>query len=72
MPPLVGVAVNITEVPEQIAPAGEAEILTLAGKFGLTVIVTVFDIAGLAVKQGVAFEVITQVTTSPLANAAFV
>ncbi len=30
---------NVTDVPEQIAPEGEAEILTLAGKIGLTVTV---------------------------------
>ena len=46
-----------------------AAILTLAGKFGLTVIVTVFDVAGELVKHGVAFEVITTVTVFPLVNA---
>ena len=28
---MVGVAVNVTEVPAQIAPDGEADMLTLAG-----------------------------------------
>ena len=37
VPPFVGVAVNVTEVPSQIV-AAEAEILTLAGKLGLTTI----------------------------------
>ena len=35
--------------------------------FGLTVMVTVFEVAGLPVAQ-VAFEVITTVITSPLAS----
>ena len=46
-----------------------AAIDTLAGKFGLTVIVTVFDVAGELVKQGLAFDVITTVTVFPLAKA---
>ena len=45
-----------------------APTLTLAGKFGLTVIVTVFDVAGELVKQGLAFDVITTVTKSLFAN----
>jgi hypothetical protein len=66
---LVGVAVKVTEVPEQIAPEGTAAMLTLAGRFGLTTIVTVFDVAGLPVAQ-VAFDVITTVIASPLIKAA--
>ena len=62
---MVGVAVNVTLLPAQIVVA-VAEILTLAGKFGLTVMLTVFDVAGEPVKQGVAFEVITTVTASVL------
>jgi hypothetical protein len=65
----VGVAVKVTEVPEQIAPDGTAAILTLAGRFGLTVIVIVFDVAGLPVAH-VAFDVITTVITLPLARPA--
>ena len=42
--------------------------LTLAGKLGFTVIVTVFDVAGEPVKHGVALLVITTVTKSLLAN----
>jgi hypothetical protein len=41
------VAVNVTEVPAQIAPVGNAAILTLTGVVGLTVIVIAFDAAGL-------------------------
>jgi hypothetical protein len=62
----MGVAVNVTLVPEQIV-VEEAEILILAGSNGLTVIVTVFDVAGLPVAQ-VAFDVRTQVTVFPLTN----
>ena len=65
-PPLVGVAVNVTLVPEQIVVA-VAEILMLTGRFGFTVMVIVFDVAGLPVAQ-VALEVITQVTVLPFAN----
>ena len=36
VPPFVGVAVNVTDIPAQIVVA-LAEIETLAGKFGLTV-----------------------------------
>ena len=69
-PPLVGVAVNVTLVPEQIVVA-VAEILTLAGRFGFTTIVIVFEVAGFPVIQA-AFEVNTQVITSLFANAEFV
>ena len=67
MPPLVGVAVNVTLVPKQIVPVGLDTIETLTGKFGFTVIVTVLDVAGLPVAQ-VALDVNTHVTTSPLFN----
>ena len=62
---MVEVAVNVTLVPEQMVVA-VAAILTLAGKFGLTVIVTVFDVAGDPVKHGEALLVITTFTTSSL------
>jgi hypothetical protein len=61
---LVGVAVNVTLVPEHIAVA-DAPILTLADKLGFTVIVRALLVAGLPVAQ-VAFEVITTVTVCPL------
>ena len=63
MPPLVGVAVKVTEVPAQIAPDGTAAILTLAGRFALTVIVIPVEVAGLPVAQD-RVEVITTVITS--------
>jgi hypothetical protein len=65
MPPLIGFAVKVTDVPSQIAPEGEAVILTLAGNKGFTVIVIILDVAGLPVAQ-VADEVITTVIWSPL------
>jgi hypothetical protein len=64
-PPFVGVAVKVTGVPEQIAPEGEAAMLTPAGNRGFTTIVTPAEVAGLPVAH-VAFEVRTQVMTSPL------
>ena len=64
---MVGVAVNVTLVPAQIVVA-DAATDTLAGKFGLTVIVIPVDVAGDPVKHGVAFEVSCTVTTSLLFN----
>ena len=59
---MVGVAVKVTEVPAQTGFADGA-IITLTGRFGLTVMVIVFEVAGLPVAQ-VALEVNTQVTAS--------
>ena len=64
---MVGVAVKSTFVPAHIAPEGIAPMLTLAGKFGFTVMVIEFDVAGLPVTH-VALEVMSQVTMSPLFN----
>jgi hypothetical protein len=55
-------AEKVTEVPAQTVVA-DAEIDTLTGRFGLTVIVTVFEMAGLPVAQGV-LEVNWQVIAS--------
>ena len=62
-----GVAVKVTELPAQIPPEGEADILTLAGSTEFTVIVIGFDVAGFPDTQ-VKEEVITTVTTSLLAS----
>ena len=59
---MVGVAVKVTEVPAQTGFA-DAAMETLTGRFGLTVMVIVFDVAGLPVAQ-VALEVKTQVIAS--------
>ena len=60
---MVGVAVNVTPVPEHIVlPTALDTILTLAGKLGFTVIEIELLVAGLPVAQ-VAFDVITTVTT---------
>ncbi len=73
VPPFVGVAVNVTDVPSQIVLSRSLDVIvTLAGWFALTVVVMLFDVAGDPVKHGVAFDVITTVTTSPLANAVVV
>ena len=64
MPPFVGVAVNVTLVPEQIVLPGFADMFTLAGNGGFTVIVIEFDVAGDPVAH-VDVEVITTDTTSP-------
>ncbi len=61
---MVGVAVNVTDVPEHTGFA-EGAMETLTARTGFTVIVTVLDVAGLPVAQ-VAFNVRTQVTASLL------
>jgi hypothetical protein len=71
IPPLIGVAVNVTLAPGHIAPTGFAAIVTLTGKFGLTVMVIVFEVAGLPVAQ-IAFEVSIHVTKSVFANVVLV
>jgi hypothetical protein len=60
----VGVAVKVTGVAEQTGFA-EARIDTLTGRFGFTVIVIVFEVAGLIFGQ-VAKEVMITVTWSLL------
>lgn len=69
---MVGVAVKVTDVPAQIVVDGLAAMLTLTGNDGFTVIVILLDVAGEPLKQGVAFDVITQVITSPLFNVVLV
>jgi hypothetical protein len=64
------VAVKVTLVPAQIVVA-EAVTLTLTGRFGLTVMVTALEVAGLPVAQ-VALDVTIQVITSELERAEFV
>ena len=64
VPPLTGVAVNVTCVPAQTGLA-DAVIETLAATVGLTVMVTVLDVAGLPLTH-VALEVMTTYTASPL------
>ena len=67
---MTGVAVNVTEVPVQIVVA-DAAMLTLTGLFGFTVMLTVFEVAGLPVVQ-VSEDVITQFTASRSTKVAFV
>jgi hypothetical protein len=61
------VAVKVTEVPAQIAPEGEAAILTLTGSAVVTFIVIGLEVAGLPDTQ-VKEDVITTVTILPLAR----
>ena len=66
---MVGVAVNVTLVFAQIVVSASLDaMLTLAGRFAFTVVVIPFDVAGEPVKHGVAFDVITTVTTSLFIN----
>jgi hypothetical protein len=68
---LVGVAVNVTLVPEQMADDGDAAILTLAATAGFTTIVIVLEVAGLPVAH-VFEDVMTQAIVFPFVNAASV
>jgi len=61
---LVGVAVNVTELPGQNG-FEEAEMETLTGRLGFTVIVIVLLVAGFPEGQR-AFEVKVQVIISPM------
>ena len=69
MPPLSGVAVNVTVVPEQIVVA-EAAMFTDGVTGEVTVIVIALEVAVVGLTQ-VAEDVITTVTTSLLAIPAF-
>ena len=70
MPPFVGVAVNVTLVPEQIVLPGIALMVTDGGTVPVTVIVIAFDVAVVGLAQA-SDDVITTVTISPFANALF-
>ena len=67
-----GVAVKVTDVPGQIAPEGEAPILTVGDTLEFTVIVIVFDVAVFVLRQVPPVTVIVQVTASLLASAVLV
>jgi hypothetical protein len=71
VPPFVGVAVKITDLPEQIAPDGTAAILTLAGRLVFTVMVIPEEVAGLP-ETHVRDEAIFTDIISPVANDALV
>mgnify|MGYP001807000170 FL=1 len=68
---MVGVAVNVTLVPAQMVDPGLAAIETLTGSEEFTVILIVFDVAGLPVAQEI-LEVRVQYTLSPVASEALV
>ena len=67
VPPFVGTAVNVTEVPVHTAPEGAADILTLTGSWELTEVVIEFEVAGLP-ETHVEFDVSSHVTTSLFAG----
>ena len=69
MPPLVGVAVKITLVPEQIVVA-VAPILTAGVTVAVTVMVIALDVALAGLAQAIE-DVMTTVTTSLFIRAAF-
>ena len=58
---MTGEEVNVTGSPVQIAPSDEADILTLAGNNGFTVIAIVLEVAGLPVAQGAVDVIFTEI-----------
>jgi hypothetical protein len=68
VPPFTGTAVNVTEVPAQIAPTGKAVMVTLGVTEGVIDTGIGLDVAGLPVEHAMD-EVITTVTTSLFASA---
>lgn len=64
---MTGVAVNVTEVPEQIVEPALLAIVTLVETVGFTVMVIPLLVAVLVVAQA-REEVMTHVTTSPLVS----
>ena len=70
MPPLVGVAVKVTFVPEQIVLPGAAAMLTDGVTTGFTVIVMALEVTGFGLAHTID-DIITQVTTSPFTNVEF-
>ena len=67
---MVGVAVKVTLVPAQIAPAGLAAIVTDGTTAAVTHMVISFDVAVVGLAQASA-EVITQMILLPFTKAAF-
>jgi hypothetical protein len=61
VPPLVGVAVKVTDVPAQIVVPGLAAMLTDGVSEVVVVIVKVFDVTGVVLAQA-AFDIISTVT----------
>ena len=66
VPSLAGVAVNVTELPEQKGFV-DATMDIPTSRFGLTIMVMLLLVAGFPVGQN-AFDVRTQVTISPFAG----
>jgi hypothetical protein len=67
VPPFTGVAVKVTDVPAHTEFA-DASMETLTGCEGVTIIVTMFEVAGLPVAHG-RLEFITTTTISSFAGA---
>ena len=66
---MAGVAVNVTLLLAQVGFVPDViAMFTLAGKFGLTVILMLLDVAGEPVRHGVALLVKTTVTASVFAK----
>ena len=67
-PRLAPVAVNVTGVPAQTAPEGEAAMVTVGVTLEFTVIVIVFELAVFVLRQVPPVIVMVQVTVLPFAS----
>jgi hypothetical protein len=68
VPPLVGVAVKVNELPEHVGFDPDVRAMDTEGvTFAFTVTVIAFDVAVVGLAQA-SLDVITQVTTCPLVN----
>jgi hypothetical protein len=67
VPPLTGVAVNVTEAPAHTGLAGTPTIVTDAGTGAVTTIVIAVDVAVVGTAHG-ELDVIITVTLSPFTN----
>ena len=65
---LLAVAVNVTDVPAQIGPDGDAAMLTVGVILEFTTMVIVLDVAVVDVKQVPPVTVITTSTVFPFAS----
>ena len=65
---MAGVAVKVTDVPAQMAPKGDAAIVTVGVMLAVTTMVSVFEFAVLLLKQVPPVIVMVQVIVLPLAS----
>ena len=70
MPPLVGVAVNVTDAPEALGLVPEVKAMETAGVTAVLKLMVMLLLVAVAVDAHARFDVITQLTTWPAVNVA--